>query len=150
VLEITSQIVGTGLDSGLRSVNGPLNLLWLGILDLFGIILDLLCELIVTTSFELDLTIVLGVIRVAVMWATITVLRSMVSIIGFLGLFTSLTVGLLCRLVLLAFLWLIFQDEGAELEARIDFGLLTACLAVEEDAAILDLDIGLGILALLA
>jgi hypothetical protein len=90
------------------------------------------------------------VIRVAVIRATITVLRSVVSIIGFLSLFSSLTDGLLCRFVLLALLWLIFQDEGAEFEARIDLGLLTTCLAVEVDAAVLDLDIGLGILALLA
>ena len=87
-------------------------------------------------------------IRVAVVGAT--VLRSVISVVGFLRLFTSLTVGLLCRLVLFAFLWLILQDEGVELEAGIDFGVLAACLAVEEDAAILDLDIGLRILALLA
>ena len=148
MLEITSEIVGASLDSGLGSVDGPLNLLWLGILDLFGIVLNLLCELVVAAGFELDLAIVLGMIRVAVVGAT--VLRSVISVFGFLRLFTSLPVGLLCRLVLFAFLWLILQDEGAELEARIDFGLLAACLAVEEDAAVLDLDIGLGILALLA
>lgn len=84
------------------------------------------------------------------METTVTVLRSVVSIIGFLGLFTSLTICLLCGLVLLALLWLVLQDEGAELEARIDFGLLTASLAVEGNATVFDLDIGLRILALLA
>lgn len=58
--------------------------------------------------------------------------------------------GFLARFVLLSLLDLAFQDKAAELQANVDIGALTTGLAIKEDAPILDNDVGLGVLALLA
>jgi hypothetical protein len=63
-----------------------------------------------------------------------------------LGLAGSTALGL----VLLGLLGHVLEHETAELQAQIDLGALAAGLAVEHDATVLDLDVGLGVLALLA
>jgi hypothetical protein len=142
-LEILGKILSTSLDGRLRGVDVPLN--FLSLLDLLSALLDLLGELVIATSVHLQLAIVVifGTIS-----RTAAVLRNLLAP-GF-GLLASATLSLLGRLVLLALLGLVLHDEGRELEARIDLGDFTASLAVERDIAILDVDLSLGVFALLA
>jgi hypothetical protein len=58
--------------------------------------------------------------------------------------------GLTLSLVLLAFLGLVLQNKATKLQTQVDVGALAASLAVKRDVAVLDLDIGLRVLALLA
>ena len=64
-----------------------------------------------------------------------------------MSLLASLAFSLLGRLVFLAFLGLVLEDEGGQLVARIDSSALTTSLAVEVDVAVFDLDDGLGVFA---
>jgi hypothetical protein len=137
----------TSLDGLLAHVDSPVVVINLG-----GSVLT------ETLSLSLDLAghgvIIAGILKLLV--DIVAIGRSLVRIviaaaavllvaIG-LGLASSLALGL----VLLAFLGLVLQDEAAKLETQIDISPLTASLAVKRDVAVLDLDIGLRVLALLA
>ena len=145
-LEVVGKILGTGPDGRLRRVNGPLNLLGILFLNLLGALVDLAGELVITASLEGKVAVV------AILFCAVTG----AAVVGRAGLATSLgllagtALSLLARLVLLALLGLVLENEGAELETRINFGNLSARLAVERDVAILDVDVGFGVLAFLA
>lgn len=144
-LEVIRKILGTGLNSLLRGVNRPLNLLGLDLFDVLGLSVDAAGELIITASLKFKIAVLFAVVGAAITVAAAT------SILNFLAVrFLGPAFGLLGGLVLLALLRLVLQDEGAELEAEVYISALTTSLAVKEDAAILDVDLGLRVLALLA
>ena len=136
-LEVRGEILGTSLHGLLGNVNSPLIILDLG-LGLDG--LSLTGHFIIAVSLEGEISIlaILGV--VAVTGTGILAIGSL--------LLLSLTAGLL--FLLLATLGVVANDESAQLEARIDIGALTTSLAVQGNFLVLDKDIGLGVLALLA
>ena len=68
-------------------------------------------------------------------------------VVAFLGFGTT---SLLLCLVLLSLFRLAFENEGAQLEARIDVGALTAGFTIQKDISILDIDLGLRVLTFLA
>lgn len=144
-LEVVRKILGTGLNSLLRGVDRPLNLLGLDLFDVLGLSVDAAGELIITASLKFKIAVLFAVVGAAITVAAAA------SILNFLAVrFLGPAFGLLGGLVLLALLRLVLQDEGAELEAEVDISALTTGLAVKEDAAILDVDLGLRVLALLA
>jgi hypothetical protein len=85
-------------------------------------------------------------VRVAIMGASI----ASVLVVGQSSFLASLAIGLLGCLVLFAFLGLVLDNEGRQLETRINIGALATSLAIKGDDFILDVDLGFGILALLA
>lgn len=78
-----------------------------------------------------------------------TVTRSFFAI-SRIGPSLGLAFCLLGALVFLPLLWLVLEDERTELQTKVNVGSLAAGFAVEQDASILDVYVGLGILALLA
>jgi hypothetical protein len=145
-LQVVRKLLGTSPHGFLGGVNVPLDFLGLLLFDVLGTLLDLTGELVITASLNLEvavgLIIICAVAGAAAVWG-----RGFTFGLGFLA---STTVGLLGRLVLLALLGLILQDEGSQLKAGVDVGDLAASLAVKRDVTILDVDIGFGVLALLA
>jgi len=136
-LEVVGEILGTSLHGFLGNIDGPVVILNLR-LGLNG--LSLAGHLIVAVGLE-------GLIAILPVLGVVAVARAGVLAIGSL-LLLALTAGLL--LLLLATLGVVANNEGAQLEARVDIRALTASLAVQSDSLILDVDIGLGVLALLA
>jgi hypothetical protein len=143
-LEVVRELLGAGAHGLLRGIDVPLNLLGL-LFDILGTLLDLSGELVVTASLDLEVAILVAILG-AVARATAVGGGGLSLGLGFLA---GTTLGLLGRLVLLALLGLVLQNEGRELQARVDLGDLTAGLAVKRDVAVLDVDFGLGVLALL-
>jgi len=64
--------------------------------------------------------------------------------------FAKFAISLLGRLVLLAFLRLVLENERGELETKVDVGYVAASLTVQGDEAILDLSDSLGVAAFAA
>lgn len=145
-LEIVGKVLGTSPDGFLGSINVPLDFLGLFVLDLFGALVDLTSELVVTASLNCKVTFL------TVLLCTVTGAASVgrTAVTPSFSLFASTTLSLLVGLVLLALLGLVLEDEGAQLQAAIDVGDLTAGFAVKGDVAVLDVDVGFGVLALLA
>lgn len=142
LLEIFRKLFGTSLDCFLGNIDGPDV-----ILDILALIQFLGFGVVVATSFHAHISIFsIGVIGVAVARATMSV----TVLLGVAVLFGLGPTSFLLRLVFLALLRLILQDEGAELEATIDSGTLAARFAIQQNVSILEVDVGLGVLALLA
>jgi hypothetical protein len=140
-LEVFRKILGTGLDGGLRGIDVPLDLL--SLLDVLGTLLDLLGELVITAGLDLQLAVLLVL-------STVSRATAVNLLAPGLGLLASAAFGLLGGLVLLALLGLVLHNESGELKARVDLRDLTASLAVECDVTVLDVDLRLRVLALLA
>lgn len=148
LLEVVWQLLLTSLDSLSRHINSPFIILDLGrSIKFFGLCLDTASEFIVTTGLDGNVTIVwrsvLGI--VLVIWTVAIVIVSVATI-----LLSGLASGPLLGFVLLALLWLVLEDETAQLETEVDIGPYTASLAVKYDETILDNNLGFWVLALLA
>lgn len=143
LLEITGELRLAGTDGLLAHVDGPVIVLDLDLgIDLGGLSLHPL-ELVVAAGVSI-LSGIVGAVLGAVLAAALAVLLAVaVLLLGLAG-------GLALGLVLLALLGLVLEDEAAELEAEVHVCALAAGLAVEDDVAVLDDDVGLGVLALLA
>jgi hypothetical protein len=102
-----------------------------------------LLELIIRASITI-ISIAIGAILGAIFTTCVTVLLVCGSIL--LGLAGRLALGL----VLLALLGLVLKDEAAQFETEINIGALTTSLAVEENMAILDDNVGLWVLTFFA
>jgi len=139
-LEVRGEILSASLHGLLGDIDGPVVILDLSFrLDSLG----LPGHLIVTASFESIIAVLVIVLRtVAVTGASVIVAVCL----GLLG----LTASFLVLLVLLPSLGVVPDNEGTQLETGVDVRALTAGLAVQDDLIILDTDVGLGILALLA
>lgn len=141
LLELARKLSLASLDSLLADIYSPVILV--GRPDLGSLRLELL-ELIVTSRITV---LVVGLVGGAILGGIFAaVVASVLAAVLLLGLAGSLAL----RLILLALLRLVLQDKAAELEAEINIGALTASLAVENNVAILDDVLGLGVLALLA
>jgi len=143
-LQVIGQVLGTSLDGLLGHVDCPIVVSSLINLDFLGLRVDTTSQLIVTTSLDTNVTILVTVL------GTIAVARAgfLVTVGGLLLL--CFTASLLVLLVFLATLGVVTHNEGAQLKTRVDVRALTTGLAVESDLLILDVDIGLRVLALLA
>lgn len=140
-LEVRGEILGTSLDSLLRHINSPFVVLDLR-LSLDG--LGLAGQLVIAAGLERFVAVLVTTLgSVAVSRAAL-----MVTVSGVLLL--RLTASLLVLLVLLPSLGVVADNEGAQLQTGVDIGTLTAGLAVQGDLVILDVDIGLRVLAFLA
>lgn len=148
-LEVARKGTLTSLHGLLAHVDSPVVVVDLGI--------DVLAE---TLSLGLDLAghgvVVTGILELLVDVLSVggslvrVVVAASAVLLGTVTVGLGLAGSLALSLVLLAFLGLVLQDKAAELQAQINVSALAASLAVERDVAILDLDIGLGVLALLA
>jgi hypothetical protein len=144
-LEVIRELLGAGAHGLLGGINVPLNLLGL-LFDILSTLLDLAGELVVTASLDLEVAIIVAILGAVARAAAV---RGGGLALG-LGFLAGTTLGLLGGLVLLALLGLVLQDKGSELQARVDLGDLAAGFAVKGDVAVLDVNVGLGVLALLA
>lgn len=145
-LEVIRKLLGPSLDGLLRDVDRPFVILDIfRLVDLFGLSVDPTSQFVIAPSFERDIAVLSIAIIRRTLARTATAIFLDVTIL--LGVFVLAT--LLGRFILLALLRLVLQDEGAQLEANIDVGPLATGLAIEKDAAILEDDIRLRILALL-
>ena len=147
LLELAGELRLAGLDGLGAHIDGPVVILDLDLgVDLWGFGLHLL-ELIIAVGvavLDVVVVVVVGAVLGALLAAALAVLLvTTVLLLGLAG-------GLALSLILLTLLGLVLQDEAAELQAEVDLGALAAGLAVEEDATILDDDVGLRILAFLA
>ena len=149
-LQIVRELLGTSLDRLLRHVDGPLVVLDLvGSFDDLGLGRDSAGELVIAVGVGGDVAVLdVAIVRVALARTSAATSVGVAILLGFPLLARS--PGGLVLLRLLSLLRLVLQDEGAELETEVDVGPLTTGLAVEHDAAILQDDVGLGVLALLA
>lgn len=148
LLKVVRKLFSASLHCFFRNVNGP-DIIFgsLILIDFLGFGVDATGELIIAASFHGEITVFgLGIVRVALARSGVAV-AILLSLAVLFGLSAA---RLLLRLVLLALLGLIFQDEGAQLQAKVYVRALTACLAVEYDVAIFDVDVGFGVLALFA
>lgn len=154
LFEVIWQLLCTGLDRGLGRVDSPLDIFVLvTMINFLGFSIDATSEFVVTSSVHIDvaifavsiLRIVVATIRAAII-AAVTILAVLVA----LSLLPGLALGFFSRLVFLAFLARsVFENEGAQLEARIDDSALTTSFAVKADI-IFNVNFSLGILALFA
>lgn len=127
-------------------------LLLLRVGELLGFGVDPACEFVVTTAVHINIFGIIACIRAALARAVAVRVGIVITVLatGGLSLLACLAIGLLGGLVLLALLGCSLQDERGELVAEVGVGVVTASLAVEDDVAILDVDNGLGVLAVLA
>jgi hypothetical protein len=148
LFQVVWKLLGACLDRLLRHVDCPVIVLDFGSnVQLLGLGIDPPGELVVTASFDADFSILfVSVIRVASSGSGLGI-SIWLYIAVFLGLGSA---SLFVAFVLLSLLRLIFQDEGAKFQAQINIGALSTRLAVQNDVAVLDNDIRLRILALLA
>ena len=115
------------------------------ILDFLGFGGDAAGHLVVAACVRSQaILLIFGIFGAASARAGVAILISLAGFICFC------TAGFLLGFVFLSFLGLVLEDEGAQLEAEIHVGALAAGLAVEDDLAILDVDICLRVLAFLA
>jgi len=145
LLELARERRLAGLDSFLTHVNSPLMLLDFVLLgDFSSLGLDLL-KLIVATNVLIAILVrtVLGSFIAA---STVLAVGAICSVTVLSSLLGSPSLGL----VLLALLGLVLEDEATKLEAKVNISTLTTGLAVKKDVVILDDNVGLRILALLA
>ncbi len=148
-LEVVGKLFGTSLDGLFGSVHRPLDFLdVINLIDLLGVGLDAAGKFIVAASVDLVVAVLFGgIVRVAISRASVARLVLVVPEPGF---FPSPAFGFFRGLVLLALLGLVLEDKRAQLQAEIHVGALAACLTVQHDAAILDLDVCFRVLAFLA
>jgi len=144
-LEIGWELLHTSLDSFLRDINSPLNLLlFFRLIEFLGFGVDALEKFIsVITVAVLGIAIVVLLVT-AFSWTTFSTSSSALCFLS------SLAVGLLGRLVLLALDRGVLQDERRQLLAKVDIGTLATSLAVEHNVTVLDMDNGFWVLAVLA
>ena len=142
VLQIGSKLIRASPDCLLGCINGPLDLVWRRIADFLSIVLDLTCEFVIASSIQFYVAPVVGV---AIVWTSL--LRS-VLIAVLAGMLACLAVCLFGRFVLSALLRSVFEDEATQLEARIDCGVRATSFAIENDLALSQLLLGLGVRAL--
>jgi hypothetical protein len=146
-LEIRRQLVGTSLDSGLGSVDGPFNFLGLDIANILGFV-DATGQFIIAAGVHIKISIVVSIgaiLGIVVLIAALTFVA--ISVFGFFACFAVCLPGCLVFLTLLG---LILEDEGGELKTQVDVGDLSARLAVQSDVIVFDVNVSLWILAFLA
>jgi hypothetical protein len=131
-----------GLDSLLTHVDSPVVVVDLDLLGNLGSLGLHLLELVIAA--DVLVAIVVG----AILRGFITALAA--GAVGSVAVLSSLLGSSALGLVLLALLGLVLEDEAAELQAKVDVSALTTGLAVKQDTVILDDNIGLRVLALLA
>ena len=141
LLELARELLLAGLDGLLAHVDSPVVVLDDNrlVLEHLGLGLNLARQGVVVA---IDSLVVAGrgLVR------TVIAAGAFIALAVLLGLAGRTALGL----VLLGLLGHVLEHETAELQAQIDLGALATGLAVEGDAAVLDVDIGLGVLALLA
>ena len=145
LLELAGERRLAGLDSFLTHVNSPLVLLDFVLLgDFSSLGLDLL-KLIVATNVLIPILVgtVLGSFIAA---STVLAVGAICSVTVLSSLLGSPSLGL----VFLTLLGLVLEDEATKLEAKVNISTLTTGFAVKKDMIILNDDVGLRILALLA
>lgn len=146
-LQVIRKLLGASLDGLLGHIDGPVVILDFRLsLDVLGAGLDATGEFVIAASFDANIAILLGVIRGAISRAAISLsIRC-----GFIVLLVP--AGLLGGLVLLSPFTggVVTDDKGAQFQARINIRALTTGFAVEGDLLVLDDDIRLWVLALLA
>lgn len=149
VLQVIRKSKSTSFDGGLGHVDRPLNLLLsLWLVELLGLGVDATGELIVASGINLVVAIVVAIVGATFIGASTAVgLVAVVGIAVLLSLLPGSAFSLLSGLVLLALLGSVLQDERRKLLARIGLADCAASLAVEENAVVLDVDNGLGVLA---
>ena len=152
LLELIRKLFRTRLHGGFGGVDGPDIIFGGGVgIKVLDFSVDFAGEFVVTVGFEGEITI----FGVGVVGVTVTRRVPVPVPVGFGFVVTRTFFGLgaarlFVGLVLLAFLGLTLDDEGAQLEASINIGALTAGFAIQQDIAVLDLDVGLGIFTFLA
>ncbi|KAJ6444658.1 polysaccharide deacetylase [Purpureocillium lavendulum] len=145
LLELARELGLTGLYSLLAHIDGPLVVVDLDV-RLGGRCLDLVELIVATVSIAILLGLVGTVLGALFATAAGAILLGAVAIL-LLGPLGSTTLGLV--LALLG--GLVLEDVATELEAKINLGALATGLAVEENAVVADdVDVGFGVLALLA
>jgi len=146
--ELLPQLAGklglASFDGLFADINSPIIVLNLGISVNRGSLSLHLLQFVVADGIVVVFAI--GALLGAVVLTTTVAVAVLAGRAILLSLASSLTLGL----VLLALLGLVLQNETTELQAQIDLGELTTSLAIQMDATILDIDNGLGVLALLA
>ena len=148
LLEVVRKLLCASLHGGFRSVDGPLDavLIGNGTIQVFGFGVDAASQLIVTACFQSAILVSVRVVGIAAFGRGMSIS---------VGVCISILLGLgatcfLVRLVFLAFLWLCFDDEAAQLQTEVHIRPLAAGFAILENAPVLDDDVGFRILALLA
>lgn len=145
LLELARKLLSTGLDSFSTHIHSPVVIVHFDLLDIqiLSLGLDLASQSVIVAS---DVAVLVLAGRSAV---GIVVVSGPIVLVGLAILF-GLAGSLAFSLVLLSLLGHVLQDEAAELIRGEDLGDTTAGLAVESDVAVVDVDIGLGVLAVLA
>jgi len=118
LLEIVRQLLSASLNGLFGDIDSPFIILVIGTIQIFSLSVDTTCKLIIATSFKsqvFSIGFAVDVVRE-------TAVRTCVSIsisLGVAVLFCLSTASFLVGLVLLALLWLILEDERAELETKV-------------------------------
>ena len=148
LLEVVRKLLCASLHGRFRGVDSPLDavLIGNGTVQIFGFGVDAASQLIVTACFKSAILVCVRVVGIAAFGRGMSISIG-VCISMFLG---PGTACFLLGLVLLAFLWLRFDDEAAQLQTKVHIRPLAAGFAILENAPVLDDDVGFGILALLA
>lgn len=148
LLEVVRKLLCASLHGGFRSIHSPLDavLIGNGTVQILGFGVDAASQLIVTACFKSAIFVCVRVVGIAALGRGMSISIG-VCISIFLGLGTTC---FLVRLVFLAFFWLRFDDEAAQLQTKVYIRPLAAGFAILENAPVLDDDVGFGILALLA
>ena len=145
LLELARKLGLTGLDSFLADIDSPVIVPDLSYdIDLGSFGLHLL-ELIVTAGVGIFIVAVGTILGRFLAAAAAAIFLAGSAIL--LGLFGSPALGLVFLATLLG---LVLENEAAQLKAEVNVSALTTGLAVKNDVTILDVDVGLGVLALLA
>ncbi|KAL8868651.1 MAG: hypothetical protein Q9174_004850, partial [Haloplaca sp. 1 TL-2023] len=152
LFEIIGELLSTRFDRFFRDIDSPDVVLGAFVLiDLLSSGIDAAGEFIVTAGFKGNVTVVafitLSVVRVAFPRTSLSIAVGLCCLSILLGLSSA---SLFLSLVLLALLRLIFQDEAAQLQTKVDVGALTACFAVQNNTPVAESDVGLRIFAFLA
>lgn len=145
-LEVVRERLLASLDGLGTHIDSPIVVVHLDLtVETLSLGLDLASQEVVVASILkvlVGVAVGRGLVRVVV--ASGAIVFATILLLGLAG---SLAVGLV---FLAGLLGLVLEDEAAELQTQVNVGALAASLAVQSDVAVLDLDIGLGVLALLA
>ena len=147
LLEVIGELLSASFDSGLGDVHGPLVILGIRPIQVFGFGVDATGKLVITSSFQRKVSVFsIGIVRIA----TFGRCMSVPILVGVAVLFGHGPACFLISLVLFAFLRLGLEDERAELETKVHIGASATGFTVQCDMPILDLDFRLRVLAHLA
>jgi len=143
-LQVRWKFLSTSSNSFSRRVNSPFLFLGRSIcVDVFSNLLNLLGELVVTASCNLVITVVsVSFVGVGLMGASPvhgTILLALA--------FGAVATGLLFLLCLFSTFIFVLENKSAQFVAYVNLAALTASLAVQQDAPVLNVDLGLGVLA---